>query len=59
MVQRCVMCEKGKVVEREEKNHETFVAGQKVVIPEAVVGVCDSCGKVNYAFNKAIARTKK
>lgn len=50
----CVLCGKGTVVETEEKNHTAIVAGAKMTIPEAIVGRCDTCGQVNYAFRKGV-----
>ncbi|GAG62241.1 unnamed protein product [marine sediment metagenome] len=47
-----MICGEGKVVEKEVKNYETNVAGTKMTLPEAIVGTCDSCGVVNYAFRK-------
>jgi len=52
IVSECMICGKGKVVEKEEKNHVTYVAGIKMVLPEAIVGRCDTCGAVNYALRK-------
>ena len=49
---KCQICGKGDVVEEEEKNHKTMVLGQELIIPEAVVGRCYTCGAVNYAFRK-------
>ena len=50
----CQFCVMGKVVETEEKNHKTTVFGQELTIPEAIVGRCDTCGSVNYAFRKEV-----
>jgi len=49
---KCQICVLGEVVEKEEKNHKTTVLGQELTIPEAIVGRCDTCGTVNYAFRK-------
>ncbi len=50
----CQICGKGKVVETEEKNHKTFVLGQELTIPVAIVGRCNNCGLVNYAIRKEV-----
>ncbi len=50
----CQICGRGKVVETEKKNHKTFVLGQELTIPEAIVGRCDTCGFVNYALRKEV-----
>ncbi len=50
----CQFCVMGKVVETEEKNHVTVVLGQELIITEALVGRCDTCGSVNYAFRKEV-----
>jgi len=31
-----------------------MVLGQELTIPEAIVGRCDTCGAVNYAFRKEV-----
>ncbi|KKK75831.1 hypothetical protein LCGC14_2869810 [marine sediment metagenome] len=49
---KCQICEKGEVIETEETNHKTTVLGQEMTIPKALVGRCDTCGAVNYAFRK-------
>jgi len=51
---KCQICDEGEVVETEEKNHKTMVLGQELTIPEAIVGRCDKCGTVNYAFRKEV-----
>lgn len=51
---KCSICGEGDVIQTEEKNHETMVLGQKVVIPDAIVGTCNKCGKVNYAMRKEV-----
>ncbi len=51
----CQFCCRGKVVETEEKNHVTVVLGQELIITEAIVGRCDTCGFVNYALRKDVA----
>ena len=51
---KCQICDKGEVVETEEKNHKTMVLGQEMTIPEAIVGRCDTCGAVNYALKKEV-----
>ncbi|MBA7678886.1 hypothetical protein ES703_87165 [subsurface metagenome] len=53
---KCQICDKGEVVEKEEKNHKAMVLGQELTIPEAIVGRCDTCGAVNYAFRKEIIK---
>ncbi|KKL91530.1 hypothetical protein LCGC14_1893780 [marine sediment metagenome] len=49
---KCQICEKGEVVETEERNYKMMVLGQEMTLPEAIVGRCDTCGAVNYAFRK-------
>lgn len=51
---KCELCGKGAVVEKEGKNHTAIVAGVKMTIPEAIVGRCDTCGQINYAFRKGV-----
>ena len=53
---KCQICDKGEVVETEEKNHKTIVRGQELTIPEAIVGRCDTCGSVNYALRKEVMK---
>ncbi|MBA7711846.1 hypothetical protein ES703_120813 [subsurface metagenome] len=53
---KCQICDKGEVVEKEEKNHKTMVLGQELTIPEAIVGRCDTCGAVNYALRKDVVK---
>ncbi len=52
----CQFCVRGKVVETEEKNHVTVVFGQELIITEAIVGRCDTCGSANYAFRKEVVK---
>lgn len=47
---KCQLCDEGEVVVAEVKNFETTVAGIKMTLPVAVVGTCNRCGSVNYAF---------
>ncbi|KKM98786.1 hypothetical protein LCGC14_1154380 [marine sediment metagenome] len=49
---KCQLCDKGEVVETEERNHKTMVLGREMTIPEAIVGRCDTCGAVNYALSR-------
>lgn len=56
---KCMICDKGTVVETEEKNHKTEVLGQEITIPEAVVGRCDTCHQINYAFRKEVFQGDK
>ncbi len=63
---KCQICDKGEVVETEETDYKTTIlsfagpAGtwlepgsrQEMTIPKALVGRCDTCGAVNYAFRK-------
>lgn len=51
---KCTICGEGDVVQTEEKNHETMVVGQKMIIPVAIVGTCNKCGQVNYALRKDV-----
>lgn len=51
---KCMICDIGEVVEKEEKNYKTQVAGMEMTLPEAIVGTCDTCGAVNYAFRKDV-----
>ena len=53
---KCQICDKGEVVETEEKNHKTMVLGQELTLPEAIVGRCDKCGAVNYALRKDVVK---
>jgi hypothetical protein len=51
---KCAFCGRGNVIESVEKNHETTVAGVKMTFPEAIVGRCDTCKQVNFAFRKEV-----
>lgn len=52
IVKKCMICGEGKIVDKEERDYETTVAGMKMVLDVAIVGTCDKCGMVNYAFRK-------
>jgi len=52
--EECTICGKGKVVEKEVENHVRYVVGIEMVLPEAIIGTCDTCGAVNYAFRKDV-----
>jgi len=41
----CPECGKGKVKKTVRSNFKTKVRGQRFVVPEAVIGVCNQCGK--------------
>ena len=51
---KCIICGEGEVVEKGEKNYETTVHGMKMRLPVAIVGTCNKCASVNYAFNKDV-----
>ncbi len=50
----CVFCNKGEVIETEEKDYKVYVEGldHTFTLPIARVGTCNICHKVNYALKK-------
>lgn len=54
MADKCMICGEGEIVEKEEKDYVTQVAGIRVMLPEAIVGTCNKCGAVNYALRKDV-----
>lgn len=52
MVYKCVFCGEIAVVEKEEKDYRSSILDKGVVLPEAIVGTCNKCGKVNFALLK-------
>ncbi len=54
MTDKCMICSEGEIVETEEKDYVTSVAGIRMMIPEAIVGRCNKCGAVNYALRKDV-----
>ena len=64
---RCEECGRGTVRETRRKDFQVPFDGILVVVPEAIIGVCDVCGAINYhgreyhrwreLFNKHQSRT--
>lgn len=50
----CVFCNKGHISETIEKDYVAELDGISFTIPEAVVGRCKECGRVNYAIRKDV-----
>jgi hypothetical protein len=54
MAYKCTFCGELAVEEKEEKDYDLSAFGNPVVLPKAIVGTCNKCGKVNYAVLKDV-----
>lgn len=46
---KCQECGKGMVNPSTVHNYQTKFDGQRFIVPEAVIGVCDSCGARHFS----------
>ncbi len=49
---RCQECGKGTVQPKRIKNYEAKFGNQKVIVPIAIIGVCDFCGAKYYSASE-------
>ncbi|MCS7192940.1 MAG: YgiT-type zinc finger protein [Armatimonadetes bacterium] len=49
---RCQECGKGTVRPKRVKNYEARFGGRSVIVPTAIIGVCDFCGSKHYSASE-------